>query len=60
MLHLPAQEKAQIVTGPGKQVLSTQNTVVYIMVRIFCSVCAIQTLLILLYSSWISAYMMTF
>ena len=60
MLHLPAQEKAQIVTGPGKQVLSTQNTVVYIMVRILCSVCAIQNLLILLHSSWISAYIMTF
>ena len=43
-----------------KQVLSTQNTVAYIMVRIFCSVCAIQNLLIVLHSSWISTYMMTF
>ena len=35
-----------IVTGPEKQVLSTQNTFVYIMECIFCSVysyiCAIQ------------------
>ena len=44
------------VIEPGKQILSTQNTLVYIMACIFCSVCAIQNLLILLNSSWISAY----
>ena len=48
---------SKIVTGPGKKVLSTQNTLVYnYMVHVFCSVCAIQNLLILLTSSWISAH----
>ena len=46
-------------TGPGKIDLSTQNTLVRIMAHISCSVCAIQHLLVLLNSSWISAYMMT-
>ena len=45
---------AKYVTGPGKQVLSTQNTLVRIMVTISCFVCA------LLNSSWMSAYMITF
>ena len=31
------------MTGPGKQVLSTQNTLVCIMAYIPCSVCAIQS-----------------
>ena len=48
------------VTGPGKQVLSTQNTPVRIMASISCCVHAIQNLLVLFNSSWICAYMMTF
>ena len=48
------------VTGPGKTGLIYTNTLVYIIVRIFCSVCAIHNLLILLNSSWSFAYMMTF
>ena len=44
----------------GKQVLSTQNTCVCIMVRISSSVCTLQTLLVLLNSSWISLDMMIF
>ena len=46
--------------GPGKLALSTQNTLVRIMAPISCSVCAIQILLVLLNSSWISAHMMAF
>ena len=42
------------------QVLSTQNTLVRMMAPMNCSVCAIQYLLVLLNSSWISAYTMTF
>ena len=38
-------------SGLGKQVLSIQNTLVYIMVHIFFFVCAIHNLLILLNSS---------
>ena len=51
------------VTGPEKTgfiYLSTQNTLVYSMECISCSVYAIQKLLLLLNSSWISAHMMTF
>ena len=49
------------VTGPGKTgLIYTQNTVVYIMACIFCSVCDIQTLLMLLNSSLISARMLIF
>ena len=46
--------------GLGKQVLSTQNTHVWIMVHISFSVYAIYNLLVLLNSSWICAYTMTF
>ena len=48
------------VTGPGKTGLIYKNTLVYIMACIFCSVFAIQNLLVLLNSSWISAYIMIF
>ena len=44
------------MTGPGKQVLSTQNTLVHNMASISCSVHAMQDLLLLLNSTWISAY----
>ena len=44
-----------MLPGLGKQVLSTQNTLVHIIARISCSVCATQNLLVLLNSSWISA-----
>ena len=52
--------KKHFVTGPGKKVLSTQNTFVHIMAPISCSVCAMKNRPVLLNSSWISAYMMTF
>ena len=50
------------VTGPGKTglIVSTQNTLVHIMAPISCSACAIQNLLVVMNSLWISAYMMTF
>ena len=48
------------VTGPGKRVLSTQSTPANIMATIFYSICAIQNLLVVLNSTWIAVYMLTF
>ena len=53
------QQNWFIVTRPGKQILSTQSTLVCIMAHISCSVCANHNHLVLLNSSWISTYKMT-
>ena len=45
------------MTGPGKTgLIYTKYNFVHIMAPISCSVCAIQNLLVVLNSSWISAY----
>ena len=58
--ELANSAKLIYVTGPGKIGLTyAQHTFVHIMAHISCSACTIQNLLILMNSSWISAYMMT-
>ena len=54
--HITSNLNAIIVTGHGKTDLIYTNTLVCIMACISCSVCAIPNLLVLLNSSWISAY----
>ena len=45
MIYVHIRLHINIEPGLGKQVLSTQNTLVHIMAHISCSVCAIQNLL---------------